>query len=428
MSLRALRIRNCFCGVLMLFVNMGILTTSFSNYFPYFRELKGFTNTQVLLLTTVRSVFALISMAFSGQYFRLLDIRKGTILTFLLASFSFFLMAWAPSPVFYYIAAALFGLGYGVGGMIPASILLRRWYSEHSGTPIGIAATGSGIAGMIIPLTITYFTERFGLSAAFAAHAALILLLAFPLMLVTDHPAPGTPGTEAAENLTPKKDARADAGEVDAPEQETRADTKKVPAAGKDSVKNKPLPPRLIAGMLVMGILGFSPAAALPLLFRTTGHDMHTISLLMSSLGFFLIIGKILVGEYADHFGGKSMLRVFGGTFTLSMLLFCLTGRAGFAADAFALFLFALGASLASVGISVLASDFTEGREYSEVLKRFQFTYALGGLLTSTLAGMIADATGSYIPAFALFAVFGCFLVVLFLLEYRAMEKRAVNA
>ena len=39
MNLRRDRVLNCYCGVLMLFVNMGMLSTAFSTYFPYIREL-----------------------------------------------------------------------------------------------------------------------------------------------------------------------------------------------------------------------------------------------------------------------------------------------------------------------------------------------------------------------------------------------------
>ena len=58
---------NCFCSVLMLFVNMGVLSTAFSVYFPYIREMKGFSNTQVFLLTTMRQIFAMIVMTQSDR-------------------------------------------------------------------------------------------------------------------------------------------------------------------------------------------------------------------------------------------------------------------------------------------------------------------------------------------------------------------------
>ena len=174
----------------MLFVNMGVLSTAFSVYFPYIREMKGFSNTQVFLLTTMRQIFAMIVMTQSDRYFRALDIKKGSIITFLVAAAAFGILAFTPDARLYYLATSLFGVAYGLGGMIPASILLRRWYPQHSGTAIGIAAAGSGLAGMIIPVLATRMVEGYGLSAAFAAQGAVILLLCIPLLLfVKDHPA-----------------------------------------------------------------------------------------------------------------------------------------------------------------------------------------------------------------------------------------------
>ena len=192
MELRRDRMLNCFCSVLMLFVNMGVLSTAFSVYFPYIREMKGFSNTQVFLLTTMRQIFAMIVMTQSDRYFRALDIRKGCVLTFLVAAAAFGILAFTPDARLYFLATSLFGVAYGLGGMIPASILLRRWYPQHSGTAIGIAAAGSGLAGMIIPVLATRMVEGYGLSAAFAAQGAVILLLIVPMLLfVKDYPDQG---------------------------------------------------------------------------------------------------------------------------------------------------------------------------------------------------------------------------------------------
>ena len=190
MELRRDRMLNCFCSVLMLFVNMGVLSTAFSVYFPYIREMKGFSNTQVFLLTTMRQIFAMIVMTQSDRYFRALDIKKGSLITFFVAAAAFGILAFTPDARLYFLATSLFGVAYGLGGMIPASILLRRWYPQHSGTAIGIAAAGSGLAGMIIPVLATRMVEGYGLSAAFAFQGAVILLLCVPLLLfVKDHPA-----------------------------------------------------------------------------------------------------------------------------------------------------------------------------------------------------------------------------------------------
>ena len=399
MELRRDRMLNCFCSVLMLFVNMGVLSTAFSVYFPYIREMKGFSNTQVFLLTTMRQIFAMIVMTQSDRYFRALDIRKGCVLTFLVAAAAFGILAFTPDARLYFLATSLFGVAYGLGGMIPASILLRRWYPQHSGTAIGIAAAGSGLAGMIIPVLATRMVEGYGLSAAFAAQGAVILLLCIPLLLfVKDHP--------AEEEM---------AGERSREGVENTSDTGSEAAADDFRLADHP---RLLIGMILMGLLAFQPAAGFSMLFRTSGYEMSRVALLVSAMGFFLIPSKILVGKFADRFGGRRMLRDCTLLVSATLFLFSLTAFLPYPVLFLVQLVYALGIAETSVGISVIAGDYASPAAYARTLKTCQFFYALGGLLFSTVNGMVADLTGSYAPAYAFYALAGLVMLAVLLPDY----------
>lgn len=43
----------------------------------------------------------------------------------------------------------LAGVSYGLGAMLPASILMLRWFSSRRGTAIGICAAGTGISAVV---------------------------------------------------------------------------------------------------------------------------------------------------------------------------------------------------------------------------------------------------------------------------------------
>ena len=423
MELRRDRMLNCFCSVLMLFVNMGVLSTAFSVYFPYIREMKGFTNTQVFLLTTMRQIFAMIVMTQSDRYFRALDIRKGCVLTFLVAAAAFGILAFTPDARLYFLATSFFGVAYGLGGMIPASILLRRWYPQHSGTAIGIAAAGSGLAGMIIPVLATRMVEGYGLSAAFAAQGAVILLLCIPLLLfVKDHPAEEEMAEErsregAKDTERTRKEAKA--AERGREEVETAASGSSGDRSGAISGDFRLADhPRLLAGMVLMGLLAFQPAAGFSMLFRTSGYGMDKVALFVSALGLFLIPSKILVGKFADRFGGKRMLRDCTLLVIVTLFLFSLTAFLPYPAVYLVMLVFALGISESSVGISIIAGDYAPPAAYARALKSCQLFYALGGLLFSTVNGMVADLTGSYAPAYVLYALSGFVMLAVLLPDY----------
>ncbi len=415
MYLRRDQMFNCFCCVLLLFVNMGVLSSAFSAYFPYIRELKGFSNTQVYLLTTMRQIFAMIVMTRSDTFYRKLDIKKGVILTFLLSALSFAILAFAPDTRLYFLATSIFGISYGLGGMIPASILLRRWFPQNSGTAIGIAAAGSGIAAMVIPQQVTRLVEGYGLSAAFAFQAATILVLTIPLVLfVKNYPDPGgeIPVPEAKQNKSVRK-----------------ADPDSKAAGGSSGAVFRPAEhPKLIVGMILMGLLSYQSPAGFSMLFSTSGYEMDKVAFLLSSMGFFLIFGKILVGKFADRCGGKRMFR--DCTLLVSAVLFLFSRAASlpYAALVVLMLFFAVGISESTVGVSVIAGDFAPSGTYAQALKSCQFFYALGGLLFSTTNGVVADLTGSYAPAYMLYGAAALVLLAVLLPGYPEKKPAAERA
>ena len=68
--------------------------------------------------------------------------------------------------------------------------------------------------------------------------------------------------------------------------------------------------------------------------------------------------------------------------------------------------MFGLGASLGSTGLSVWAIEFSQPQSRSKVARDFQSSYALGGFVFNLIPGVLAQLTGSYVPSFALIAIF----------------------
>ena len=154
------------------------------------------------------------------------------------------------------------------------------------------------------------------------------------------------------------------------------------------------------------------------MLFRTSGYEMGKVALLVSAMGFFLIPSKILVGKFADHFGGRRMLRDCTLLVSATLFLFSLTAFLPYPVLFLVQLVYALGIAETSVGISIIAGDYASPAAYARTLKTCQFFYALGGLLFSTVNGMVADLTGSYAPAYAFYALAGLVMLAVLLPDY----------
>ena len=82
------------------------------------------------------------------------------------------------------LAGMLAGVSYGLGAMLPASILMLRWFSSRRGTAIGICAAGTGISAVVFSSILSALIERFSLRVCFYFEALVSLLAAIAVFLL----------------------------------------------------------------------------------------------------------------------------------------------------------------------------------------------------------------------------------------------------
>ena len=370
------------CG-LALFTVMGLGINGFTVYQPYLLERFHLTNGQGSWITTVRSLFSLLSMLSADALCRRLGIRQTMTLGlgFFVVSYALFGAASAFPTLC--ACAALSGLAYGFGGMIPLTLALSHWFRDRRGLALGLAAGGSGLSTVLAPPLLEEAIQHLGLTAAFWLEGGVgILLTLCVFLLVRDRP----------EEL----------GLI--PYTASGGSGASVPA-------ERPAPPRLsrplwwvvvAAAFLTGGPCG-PGFSHLSVLYTSENYDSGTVALLMSLFGLVLMLSKVLYGNLSDTLGSRwanwSVYAVFLTGFSL-----CCLAPGGSIPLAFAAFVFtALGMPLSSVSLSVWAGDLSAGPDYDRLVKWLSSAYMLGSLLTGPMPGMLADRFGSYVPAYLLF-------------------------
>ena len=157
---------------------MGLGVNAFTVYQPWILEVNGFPNAFGSWITTVRSLFALLAMVTVDRLCRRLGLR--TTMTFGMTCFaaSCVLFSTAGSSFLVYCqAAALSGLAYGFGGMIPLTLVISQWFQGRRGLALGLAAAGSGVTTILAPPLLNMLIVGRGLSFAFLAEGAAALVL-----------------------------------------------------------------------------------------------------------------------------------------------------------------------------------------------------------------------------------------------------------
>ena len=151
--------------------------------------INAFSVTQTSMITTACSVTFLLCMFVVNTYYDKLGYRAGLTLAVLLGVGSFVLFAEARTLPGSYLAGMLAGVSHGLGAMLPASILMLRWFSSRRGTAIGICAAGTGISAVVFSPILSALIERFSLRVCFYFEALVSLLAAgLVFLLIRESP------------------------------------------------------------------------------------------------------------------------------------------------------------------------------------------------------------------------------------------------
>lgn len=383
----------CLGGTLMLFASIGLGINVFSAFQPHLLAQGGLSNTQGSFLITVRSFFVLLGMTSANALASRLGLRRSCTLAMFLLSLSSFLFGAASRFPLYCLAAALVGLGYSWAGMIPASLLMARWFQDRQSLALGLASAGTGLATILAPVPFTFLIERFSLRLSFWTEGALILLLALLFwLLVRDTP--------AQKGLSPYRTA-------------LHADRPPMPRPAPKGLTPLRWCFVLTASFCVgaatsLGISNFG------VLYSTAGYEADTVARLISVMGLCMMVGKVACGQVTDRLGGRISNYILYVLVLVGFALCCLADLGNVPLAYLAMVLSGLGLPLSAVSPPIWARDLCGDGDYAKGLKWIQSVYALGIFLMGTVPGALADRTGSYVPAYSLF--WGMLLISLILL------------
>ena len=372
----------CLGCTLMLFVSGGLSVNTFSVTQPYILVYGGFTNTQTSMITTLRALSYLGCMFAAPLFFRVLGYRLGTAVAVAFSGVSFAVFACARTLAGFYLGGVLAGVGYGFGSMIPATILMNRWFHRKKGLAIGLCSASTGLAMIVFSPILTAICETRSLKVCFFVEAAFsFVCAALVFLLIRD---------------TPEQLSLAPYGAEDgpAPEQSSAAADAAPPAL----TRRRLLPLWLAAGLL--GAVASPGPSHLMILYTTAGIGAHQAALAVSVFGVALMIGKCVYGTACDRFGGYRMGWLFGAILCAGLALCGMADARSMPLMFSAVVLYGIGVSLTTVGLAIWAADFGGEARVARLVRQFQLSYAIGSLLLSTMPCMIADRTGSYAPAY----------------------------
>ena len=393
----------CLAGSLLIFITMGAVSNGFSIYLPYIRDGFGLTNAQTSTLVTMKLLVAFFCMLLIGKYYELLDIRLGMTIASCFGAVAFVMYAFSYNFTTFAIAAAVSGISYGMGSMVPVSILMNRWFVEHKALAVSICSAGSGLGSVILPPVITGLLSSLDLRTVFLMEAGFILLATLVIFILVRN--------------NPRDMDLTRLGEYSDKLLAAAKDPKKAPK-GKGSMPLIVIGSACV-GCFMMGAQGNPGISHIPVLYTSVGFAPAFTATLMSIIGAALTIGKIIYGEVTDKIGGLKSSMAFCLLLIAGNGLCCLAGAGGSILAVITMIILGIGYSASTIGPSVWTADLASEEEFAQTIRRLQISYSFGALVAASIPGILADHFGgSYVPAFLMFTILSVFATVLLFLAY----------
>lgn len=280
----------------------------------------------------------------------------------------------------YYAAAALLG-GSILCCITSIKVLISRWFSGRLGFAIGLALTGAGIAGLVVPMAATALNQAFGWRMTAGIMSLTIFLFLIPLYLLRARETPHEGFT--AEMLDP------------------------APGGGTAQVPPGPEFNSLLTtrafwivafAHVIVGAVDHAMVDHLPLFLDRDAHLGPTLA----AVGFTVMIvagalGKLGFGWLFDRFSIKSVALCWASMAVGILLAFPVSGLTTFVA-----FTLARGASHGGVlvDVPICAKHLFGLRSLSKTIAIFGAANSLGGAIGTGAVGFAHDAMGSYHVSF----------------------------
>lgn len=393
------------CGgcTLLLFCTGGLAVTGFAAYLPYMISIKGLANVQISIIVFIRSLFGVLGMLFVNAFLRKFEIRRVVSAAMMVCAAAFVLFGLSNTFYGYCAAAAVVGTAYGFGTMIPASILISRWFNEHRGLALGICMASTGVSTFVASPIITAMVENLSLKSSFFIEAAFIFASGIVVWILLR-------SMPSCMDLEP----------LGAEHEEQQQYAEKTAA--------KPLYLAMAFGWLLLGAAANNLHSHMSVLYQSVGFTSGQISTVISLFGISLAVGKCACGELSDKIGVSLTCTILFVISAVGTGLCCLA-RLGSPSLAFAAALMVgFGMAVATVATSTYALGISAEKDYPKMVSRFQTMQTLGGLVFATVPGYLADRTGDYVIAYVIMFGFVVASAVILQMFYLIIRKRASKA
>lgn len=391
--------------VIMMIVSIGMVVNCMSLYIVPICDDLAISRAEGSLISSVVALGGILITALSSRIYKRFRISHTMRFGVVLLACAYASFALAKNSLMLYASALIVSVGNALVGYVPEAILLTNWFERRTGFVIGLAYMGSGVGGMVFSPIIGSLIHSCGWRMTFVILAGIMMVCALPAsLLLRDKP--------SDMGLTPYGH---EPGLGAAP-------------LGKEMYSGIPYGKAirtfpfwvLVAGIALSATATSGVSSAFAAHLSDVGYSITTSATIISVSMGSLILGKAVLGFLYDHIH-ITVATLISGVFLLAgMIAYALLP--GTVPVIVVVVAFSVGVALPTVAAPVLTRTVFGMRDFSRlsalVITFMNLIDASGPLI----CGALRDLTGTYVPAFIIFAGFVVItqvMMAIFLKPYR---------
>ncbi len=302
----------------------------------------------------------------------------------ILVSMGFLLLSRVSSLAMFYGAFALIAIGMSLCAGTVLMTAVANWFRSKAGVATGIAASGFGLGGLLVPI-VTILIAMLEWRTAMLTVGLGMLVIVLPLSLLMRHKPEQygyQPDGEVNSNLETIRVQGLTAGA-------------EINITAKQALRNRAFWHLAFAAMCHGFVIGAIVTHMMPYL-SSLGISRSTSSLIALFLPVTSIVGRLSSGWLGDRLGRKQVFTASFGLMTVGVFLFgyITTGRMWLLVPFITTFSLGWGGSVTS-RITLLREYFGRG-SFGTIFGFISGLMMLGHVTGTPLAGWIFDTWGSY--------------------------------
>ena len=306
------------------------------------------------------------------------------------------------------IVYVVLALSQVCAGQVPTMMIVARWFNRYRGIAFGITLIGPDLGGAIFPLIVRPY-----LVSGEWRRALVVLMIISGIMMLL-------PMIFLIRNRPEERGLRPDGDPVKEKAPDTLVTNRQQEGP---TLREALRTPAFYILAFTTGSLWFCMNGIVQhqtiFMNGELGISMETIPLIVSSLFWFAIAGKLLIGYLSDHFNKVLMMLIvvvllIAGLSILRLasadklwILYC------FAA------VFGIGYSGTFTMIQLVIAEFYFGKSYGKILGILTMVDVGAGGLAITIVARMQESFNSYLPVFDVLIALTCTVAVLVLWLYR---------